>query len=362
MMLCLLFLFVTFTSAQLNYYELNNASAVCNDGSRAGFFYKEGTSSWLIIYLEGGGFCFDATSCNSRWKDSPSLMSSKYWKKTIEPGGILSSNQTINAHWFDATFVYIPYCSSDSFSGNQMKSDIGWSFMGSVIVENVVDQAISQFGISKRSNIIFTGSSAGAEGLYPNADRVSQKFPFMKFFVLLDSGWFLDDEPFRNGDCSDLSHCTEQGGLQRGVPHWNPRMNEGCAATKTQSTLWECILGYHAFPFLQVPSFVFVYGYDAAGLGHDGIYTIPSSPQELNYANEASINISKSLSAVGVTAYFKPHCYYHTIEGNSHWNQVTIDGKSFPSVAYEWTQNPTQKFQFADTCVGPNCNPTCKFL
>mmetsp|Transcript_1676 Transcript_1676/g.2029 ORF Transcript_1676/g.2029 Transcript_1676/m.2029 type:complete len:104 (-) Transcript_1676:6-317(-) len=42
--------------------------AVCNDGSAAAFYMKENSSSndWLV-YLAGGGWCYDLDSCQGRF-------------------------------------------------------------------------------------------------------------------------------------------------------------------------------------------------------------------------------------------------------------------------------------------------------
>jgi len=290
-------------------------------------------------------------------------MSSKEWSKTKRGSGILSGNITENAHWHDASVLYIPYCSSDSFSGNQMNSDLGWHFMGSAIVMSAIEEALGNLGLKSASQVIFTGSSAGAEGLYPNADRVALMLgQHVNFRVLLDSAWFLDFDPFYQGDCKVVTSCTEQEGLRRGALHWNPRMDDDCAAHKSASLLWQCILGYHAFPYLKVPSFVFAYSYDAAGLGHSGIYSKPSTPQQIAYANEVAKNISLSFGWAGVTAFFNPSCYFHTIELDGNWNKLLINGKSFADVAYAWTLDPTSTPKYQDTCLGANCNPTCSKL
>uniref|UniRef100_A0A6B2L8K1 Pectin acetylesterase n=1 Tax=Arcella intermedia TaxID=1963864 RepID=A0A6B2L8K1_9EUKA len=311
--------------------------------------------------MEGGGFCYDQTSCNLRWSNSKSLMSSKGWSSTREGPGILSDSPSINPYWHNASIMDIMYCSSDSYSGNKMNSDLNWNFMGSVIVESAIQDAIKRYGLNNARKVIFTGSSAGAEGLYPNANRVHKMVsPNTQFLVLLDSGWFLDFDPYRNGDCSQLGSCTEQEGLRRGVLHWNPNMDQDCAAAKQ---LWQCLLGYHAFPYIKSESFVFVYSYDSAGLGHDGIYNIPTSPGELAYAKQAALNITKSLSDDNVNAFFNPSCYRHTIEGDNNWGKLEISGRKLVDVIYEWTLNPSSSsFRLTDSCNTPNCNPTCNLL
>ena len=56
---------------------LYNTNVTCNDGSTAGYYIRRNPESrrW-IVYLEGGWFCYDKTSCDARWIRLRSLMSS----------------------------------------------------------------------------------------------------------------------------------------------------------------------------------------------------------------------------------------------------------------------------------------------
>ena len=42
-----------------------DAKAVCNDGSAAGYYFSKGSaaSSTFLVYLSGGGQCYDEDSC-----------------------------------------------------------------------------------------------------------------------------------------------------------------------------------------------------------------------------------------------------------------------------------------------------------
>lgn len=57
-----------------------NASAACNDGTRAGYYIRRNASSrrWLI-YLEGGWYCMSKTTCEHRWAKMRELMTSFRW-------------------------------------------------------------------------------------------------------------------------------------------------------------------------------------------------------------------------------------------------------------------------------------------
>jgi len=339
-------------------------TAVCNDESPAGYYFYEGasTSKW-IIYLEGGGFCYDKTSCDNRWKLSPSLMSSKAYGSTIGGSGILSSNATINEYWHDATMVLVKYCTSDSWSGNNKKSVLGWSFMGSNVVDATIDSLLKTKGLDKATKVLFTGTSAGAEGLYPNSDRVASMLgPKVDFKVLIDSGWFMDFAPFRPLNCDNLWSCTEQGGLMRGVPHWEPRLNEGCAKSKVPDDHWQCMMGYHAFPYVKAKCLVMQYRFDAAQMGHDGL-GLPKTPAEIKYAQDAIKNLTKTFQETTPTGIFSPSCYFHGVLTLNHWYLLKIRGMNIGQVFDQWSKNPSGSGHvYTDDCILPNCNPTCRVL
>jgi len=75
--------------------------AVCNDGSGAGFYYRQGGSDdsgfliedpqWLV-FLEGGGWCWDQESCAQRTGIYPTLMSSAKWEPEKALSGIFSTD------------------------------------------------------------------------------------------------------------------------------------------------------------------------------------------------------------------------------------------------------------------------------
>jgi len=81
-------------------------------------------------------------------------------------------------------------------------------------------------GLDKAKTVVFTGSSAGAEGLLAHSNRVPKQIPNAKVFVLSDSGWFMDYAPFKEQSCNSLSDCTEQEAMRRGFAwKWEPVTN-----------------------------------------------------------------------------------------------------------------------------------------
>ena len=74
----------------------------------------------------------------------------------------------------------------------------------------------------------------------------------MKVRGIVDSGWFLDNEPF-SSDCAYRSpgkECSVIGDFQKGVRMWKAKVPGRCAAAYPGEE-WKCFLGYRAYPMIQ---------------------------------------------------------------------------------------------------------------
>lgn len=148
-------------------------------------------------------------------------------------GGILSLNQEENPFWYRANHVLIPYCSSDSWTGNHRARNPGeFSFLGSRIIEQVILELLPQ-GLHESDLMVLAGESAGAVGVLTNLDRVSELMALVgsrtQVRGLADSGWFLDNKPFEfnrdgrtSGSKSNLCHtsphnCPPVEGIKLGI-------------------------------------------------------------------------------------------------------------------------------------------------
>lgn len=103
------------------------------------------------------------------------LMTSNTWTPTRDVGGILSPLASENPYWYNANHVFVPYCSSDSWSGSRSKPETrdGFRFMGSLIVQQVMADLIPLgLGHPQGADLLMAGSSAGGLGVMLNLDRV----------------------------------------------------------------------------------------------------------------------------------------------------------------------------------------------
>ena len=109
--------------------------------------------SYVLVYLQGGGYCFNSGSCNLRSSQAPQLMSSqdRYHPATKSVSGMFEDP--------NADVYYVVYCSSDSFSGNiqNVSSSSPWLFEGSTIVRGAFTSGFVD--LSRSSTLLFAGSS-----------------------------------------------------------------------------------------------------------------------------------------------------------------------------------------------------------
>jgi O-palmitoleoyl-L-serine hydrolase len=98
--------------------------AMCNDGSKFAYYYEayheEAQKNQWVFYLGGGDLCWDMISCLYRQEHSPDKMSSKNLKAYKLGKGIMSPFEEENPTLYGANHVYMPYCSSDLWSGTGM--------------------------------------------------------------------------------------------------------------------------------------------------------------------------------------------------------------------------------------------------
>ena len=191
--------------------------AACNDGSPAVFLFRKGfgaaASRW-VIYLDGGGQCYSQQTCIQREYSHPadylsSVPYSSGSEKFTPIKGILSPNPALNPDFYDANTVQISYCSSDYWMGEKdgntamtsaqilaSKNVKNWYFDGHGIVQGVIQLLQQQYGLNNATDVLLAGGSAGAVGVFMNADFISGLLPTTARFVALpDSGYSMTSYP-----------------------------------------------------------------------------------------------------------------------------------------------------------------------
>ncbi|XP_058140903.1 palmitoleoyl-protein carboxylesterase NOTUM [Dasypus novemcinctus] len=364
----------------LRLHLLLNSSVTCNDGSPAGYYLKEsrGSRRWLL-FLEGGWYCFSRENCNSRYGSMRRLMSSKDWPRTRTGTGILSSQPEENPHWWNANMVFIPYCSSDVWSGTSSKSEKNkFAFMGAAIIQEVVRELLGH-GLSGAKVLLLAGSSAGGTGVLLNVDRVAEQlealgYPAIQVRGLADSGWFLDNEQYQRTDCVDTVTCAPTEAIRRGIRYWNGVVPERCRRRFKEGEEWNCFFGYKIYPTLRCPVFVVQWLFDEAQLTVDNVHLTGQHVQEGQWLYVQTLVRELRDSLKDVAASFAPACLSHEIIIRSHWTDVQVRGTSLPRALYCWDRSLHDSHKagraplkgcpvrLVDSCPWPHCNPSCPAL
>ncbi|XP_062542705.1 palmitoleoyl-protein carboxylesterase NOTUM [Armigeres subalbatus] len=317
---------------------LSNRTVTCNDGSQAGFYLRKspGSRRW-VVFFEGGWHCYDHKSCRARWLKLRPLMTSAQWPETRDVGGLLSPLPSENPYWYNANHVFVPYCSSDSWSGTKVKPDTrdGLRFMGSLIVRQVMADLIPLgLGHSQGADLLMAGSSAGGLGVMLNLDKVrsflqNEKGLNVAVRGVSDSGWFLDREPYTPGAVA-ASEAVRQGWRM-----WDGALPQACVAEHPKEP-WRCYFGHRLYNTLKAPLFVFQWLFDEAQMRADHVGA-PVTPQQWDYIHDMGGALRESLN--NVSAVFAPSCIGHSVLTKRDWLNIKIDDVSLADALRCWEQS-----------------------
>ncbi|KAF6211533.1 hypothetical protein GE061_012046 [Apolygus lucorum] len=323
------------SNAELRKISLTG-NATCNDGSPAGYYMRKSPASqrW-IVFLEGGWYCYDEHSCASRWSRMQHLMSSKKWPEVRNVGGILSAKVEENPYWWNANHVFVPYCTSDSWSGSRSEPDpeLGFSFMGAVIVEQVVRDLLSQ-GLRNASSLLLAGSSAGGLGVMLNLEVVQKLLaghPKIAVRGITDSGWFLDRTPY-SGTADTLASVEA---IKKGMTLWEGRVPPSCRSAYHDEP-WRCFFGYRLYPTVTAPLFVFQWLFDEAQMTADNVGA-PMTKQQWDYVHKMGDSLRNSFK--NITSVFAPSCISHSVLTKRDWRLLKVDEVSLPQALRCWELN-----------------------
>uniref|UniRef100_A0A3B3ZWK4 Notum, palmitoleoyl-protein carboxylesterase n=1 Tax=Periophthalmus magnuspinnatus TaxID=409849 RepID=A0A3B3ZWK4_9GOBI len=371
---------------EMRLHFLKNTHVTCNDGTAA-FYLREfrGSRRWLL-FLEGW-CCYSKETCDFRYQNIPRLMSSSAWPQT-KTSGILSFQAVENPHWHNANIRFIPYCSSDVWSGTgpapnplprprgrekekDQNANTEYTFMGSLIIREVIKDLIPK-GIKQAKVVMLTGT-AGGTGVLLNIDRVAAQLEQLgaeaQVRGLVDSGWFLESKQERSPNCPETVSCSPEDAIKMGLL-WNGVVPNRCRQLYKKGEEWQCFFGHKLYSTMT-PLFVVQWLFDEEQLRVENIYlgSQRMTQEQWQYIQNLGRELKTSLSDVAV---FAPSCLSHTMI-TKNWMTFQVKGTSLPRALQCWDKNleaarnnrtPARgcPFNLVDTCQWPQCNPTCPAL
>jgi len=341
---------------------LENATelgAVCNDGSPAGYFFRKGNPDKWIVHLMGGGWCVTEEACAQRMIQTPYLMTTKVYPSTFQFTGIFDQNTTTNPDFHDATYVYMVYCSSDSFSGTASLASndtFGWHFQGKSIIKTAIQQLIP-LGLGTSSEILLSGCSAGGAAVFANADYVASLLPPLEarsFKAHSDAGFFLDFPSM-----GQVPYTIPEI-LYYGSTLWMGVADEDCMAA-FPSDGWKCYLGQYALPYVNTSVLVHQENEDRVQLNVLGV-TYPLNSEMDAYLDTFRANMTATFMSTVLPpqhAVFSPACWFHCVlEAPQFWT-ISIDGSVSDQQALSLFYFDGITTDYIDECSGFNCSVGC---
>jgi hypothetical protein len=156
----------------------------CRDGSTAGVAVNfESASSKVMIFIQGGGACFDSLTCAI----NPANTSGQ---QTPSAAGVFDRTNSANpvADW---NFVYIPYCTGDIGAGANPNGSVSGvtgtqMFVGYTNMGAFLNRLVPTFPAP--SQVLLTGVSAGGFGAAVDFPLVQRAFSSVKVALVDDSG------------------------------------------------------------------------------------------------------------------------------------------------------------------------------
>lgn len=191
------------------YHEV--PGALCRDGSPAGYYLRRGAEPNLLIFLNGGGVCFDDFFCGINPANvGESLPGENLGNAALDSvtGALQPVPQTPPASGLlsqdprnpvrDFNMVFVPYCTGDVYAGTTPDAPVITSlvmppqqFVGYTNIGLIYDHLDAALRASER--VLLAGSSAGSFGTLLNYQRTAEFFSNSEVLALADSGFAFRD-------------------------------------------------------------------------------------------------------------------------------------------------------------------------
>ncbi len=176
------------------FFDPAQGQAICLNGSGYEASTYRGTNDNLLVYLEGGGACWDYLTC---WV----IGTAKTSANGAVPAGAIDPSDPASP-FYGWNVVYASYCDGSVFTGDDVADYAGkqtphhglWNLSGAI------NLATANFPAPKR--IVVSGSSAGGYGTFAGYAVTRVAYPNTQILVFNDSGPGLQN-PDSTSDVND---------------------------------------------------------------------------------------------------------------------------------------------------------------
>ena len=261
----------------------------CADGSEFAFFERRADPDKVVFYLDGGGVCFDATSCANTNTASTTERAGPDYDANIEgedparEGGMFDFARADNP-FRDYSFIYVPLCTGDSHLG-----DVTRAYSPELTVEHqgFVNGTAALSYLAEHypdaAQVVVVGKTAGSVAAPIYGGLVSDLLPDAHITVFgAQSGAFPDDPDF------NAEILGELWGAFDNMPNWE--VNEGLTERDWGAPRFWIQAGLHD-PDIVLARFDYAFDPHAAeALEYFSVSGVdPSNPLSVIDTNEAAI-------------------------------------------------------------------------
>jgi hypothetical protein len=160
--------------------KIGPAGPACLAGETYQVDIRRGVTNKILLYLEGGGACWDALTC---WRArTAKLTAGSAWG-----GGILDSKNAANP-FRDWHVVYAPYCDGSVFSGDNVTQYEGRRTYHHGLQNLSAAVSLAQREFPDPDLLVIGGTSAGAYGTFMGYRLARMAFPKATILIFNDSG------------------------------------------------------------------------------------------------------------------------------------------------------------------------------
>lgn len=184
-----------FTGAMETWQGVTVEGAHCGNGSPMVVGVNlTNRSTDVVIYFQGGGACWDGTTCFTLGTAShvtDTLTAADVTDEAANGTSFLFQRTSTNP-FQNASYVYIPYCTGDAHAGANVATFTQGTmhFEGAHNTELVLARAAATW--PSTTHVTLIGASAGGYGVLANWWRAQASFPSARVDALSDSGLPLD--------------------------------------------------------------------------------------------------------------------------------------------------------------------------
>jgi hypothetical protein len=173
--------------------------SACDDGSPTGIAVSQGDSKNLLVFLNGGGACWNFLTCfQLNTATHGPFGKTQFEALTGQLGSTIFDRKLPNNPFADWNLVFVPYCTGDVHAGDNVteyKDSNGvartYHHVGRANIAAYLKRLGTTFSPEK---LVVSGSSAGGFGAAFDYDLFRAAFPSARGYLVDDSGPALKGE------------------------------------------------------------------------------------------------------------------------------------------------------------------------